>query len=848
MPQLFTDNNITYIGWTANITKANIANNFNDAIAYNKDDLVWYNGKLYRSKNGSFGVWNDDDWEHCNISDVVSDKDYSFVKLGNKKTVLYTLYNYSAGTKLNNNGDVIADPDYTLYRYDITNYRGKYIYCSADYILSKTPSATGRLCNKKSNEIVYIPENAVYIIVSNTTQVYPEIFELNESAKQTDVIGLAQKDELVLFTTSPGSGLNEDGSASTDPSSTIYRYAVSDLVGKYIYIPNGYCVFSTTASANNRLTKRLDAGYYIVPNETAYILCADTVVAKAYAVNYDETVKKSDYEQLNTTVKNIETDVVTYSNPIFAYNTSNNMWITAAGTAEAMNGYRLVRFEVSNYVGKTLRINADCRYCFSTTASASNHITTGLTNNTIVVPPNSVYLIVSSSNDYPVNVSEAFPAKKYGKFGLQFTWKMNFTQRVGDAVGKNFVMNNGSATSDFDKCYPWSDMKLCNIINPNGIRTIYYEGDANFSYNNNTFVEIPKFYFKREYDATNYMETWSISDKAGDGYVIEPWFLDENGNEVNYRYIARYNLGNSSISKTNTSPLVSTPIASLKSMCENNGFELMDVYAYQAITHLFVIETGTRDAQSIFPGVSYYLYFDGTANKMINDTATTNNIVIANTDIRNTYFGVGDRVIIFKNASSTYADGELRTLTEFSVEDDKISFTFDGDPMELTQGISRIFGVSQPNGKTDSVGKTARLTNGSELTRPFSYRGIENIYGNLGEAVDKLSYDKTNHRFKINNIYVSFTTPENESYIEQPTIPKWIRYFGIDPKFPTITLPGGTLTANYDDSYLAEWSTFGTGDVVVMSVAWDHMNANSIFTYRALTNTWNMLYTGRAML
>ena len=236
-------------------------------------------------------------------------------------------------------------------------------------------------------------------------------------------------------------------------------------------------------------------------------------------------------------------------------------------------------------------------------------------------------------------------------------------------------------------------------------------------------------------------------------------------------------------------------------------------------------------------------------NQIISSSGSTNTCRIATGDVANTYFAVGDQVAIFPTASEDWSTAELRTLTAFSVQETYIEFTFDGSPINLTEGVSRIFGVMQKNGRCDAINKTGMLASGNTHTRPFVYRGIENLYGNLGEFVDGITYDFTNKRLCIGSEYLTFETPINSNYIDSPN-PGYIYSMGVDPNKPTVTMPK-TLSVNPTSGYCDEWSTFGSGLAgdVVYGCAWDHMGGNGLFCFRALTaGTNNRLYTGRAML
>ena len=872
---------------------ANFAKKFSTSTPYSAGDIVTHLGKLYRFKvDHPAGVWNAAHVDSIDIEQIINESNsvlHSVISVGQKAVI--ELYNTSQDTTLDEDGNAIPLEGSTLYRYSLEDNSSGVVYVNDGFcVFASGPSASTRVSGRLPSGYHVVPTSANYILCASTSESKAYNVNFEESATKQgldevsstadtalvigttaasvaneavlDVIAIASKDvALEYYNTSPQSDIQPDGTAGSNVNSYIARYDVQQYVGRRLCITtdDGYC-FSASTSAVDHITAKLYSKTIEVPSGANVLLVSASNDTNIDVFVIEESARKTAVLEIENNVLELENDVgriereaMHFSDPLPAKNTSASNRIKDDGSVEANAGYYLIRYNVAPFVGKKLQIDSNYNYCFSTSDSASGHITAGLRDNIVQVPTGAVTLIVSSTTGYPINCREVNPVSKYGQFGIQFRSTMIFSQRVGDAVGLNFSIDaeTGTAVSDFDKCYPWCDMRLCNIANPAGARSVVYEGETGFSYAADTFVEVPKFYFKRSYDSVTETETWVISDKGGDGFAVEPWFLDSEGQEVSVRYIARYNLGQN-ISRTGEVPYIQATFDNLKTKCETAGFSLSDIYAYQAITHLFAVEVGTKDSQSVFPGVSYYRYYaDPNANTMQNLSASTNTIVLApDEDYRNAYFGVGDRVMIFTGSSTAYNEAIFRHLTAVSSNSSGISLTFDGEPISLTQGVSRIYGVSQQNGRTDAISKTCRVVGGDPKTRPFSYRGIENLYGNIGEAVDRIMFDTTNNRLIVDGKHLSFMTPQNSSYVEQLTIPKWVRYFGRDPMYPTLTLPKGSLTDIIDNSYTDEWSTFGSADLLhlVYSCAWDHLNGNGLFCYRALTEVNNQLYSGRAML
>lgn len=648
-------------------------------------------------------------------------------------------------------------------------------------------------------------------------------------------------------TTSESNGyrITSAGSVEVAAGYQLNRYYVAGLGGRTIRISSDYnSVFSTTDSASQRITTGLASGDYIIPASAVYLIVSHTTNSN-FSVGLLDSENSASSERTKTRIA--------------PYDSSSGYKINSSGSVVSDADWSLIRFHTDSLINAEIEIDAGGYSVFSTSSSVGDRVTSALEAGTYQVPNSGTYLIISVETGSNYNVwllNGESNVGKYGTYGLQMRWSDNTTYRLGDATNKSFAIDNatGLVTSDFDTCYPWCDMRLCNIENPDGLRTITYQGEAGFTFTKDTFVEIPKFYFKRVFDPNTEFEYWYISDKPGNGFELEPWFRNADGSEASVRYVARYNLATSgNISRTGNAAYWNESKSTLKTYCESNDFKLMDINAYQALIHLFVIESGTKDSQSVFNGVSYFRYFtEQTNQQMTNASATTNTIVIPTTDVRNTYFGVGDRVAIFQTASNDFSDAIIRTLTAVTYAGSSASLTFDGAAIALTQGVSRIYGISQLSGRTDSISATSgRTTDGDSHTRSFSYRGIENLWGNLGELVDGVTYDYDNHRFKIGSEYVTFETPINRSYIEDASTPKWIQYFGVDARFKSLTLPTGPLTTSNATSYKDEWSTFGNESGISdisYGCAWDHQNANGVMCFRNVRDTGNILYTGRAML
>lgn len=128
----------------------------------------------------------------------------------------------------------------------------------------------------------------------------------------------------------------------------------------------------------------------------------------------------------------------------------------------------------------------------------------------------------------------------------------------------------------------------------------------------NVFVRIPKFYIKKT--NTTGFKSWQVSEVKHDDDWYLPWcFWDfENGTELPYVDIGKYNASidpsNRLASKSGAATLNETTMTSFRTYAHNNnaddhkGYQLFDIHAIDILRTLFFIEFATLDSQSIMYG------------------------------------------------------------------------------------------------------------------------------------------------------------------------------------------------------------------------------------------------------
>lgn len=365
-------------------------------------------------------------------------------------------------------------------------------------------------------------------------------------------------------------------------------------------------------------------------------------------------------------------------------------------------------------------------------------------------------------NGTPAEVSKGDKSKIYG---VKYSTNSMITScvRIGDAKGMCFDYTvddewAGSGVNDFDNAYPWCDMKLCNVQIKDGEKKITYSDSDSFKTdgsNGNVMVEIPKFYVNRT--VKDGYEQICISGSKHDGYVLDPVFLDENGNELDKVYMSAY-LGTEKdekiISVSESYPTLMLSYENTLDYAENNGdgFSEMNYLMVSALQKLFVVETGVIDSSELFAGDSYmYYYYEaetpsktGAASK---DAEKSNTITVYKNS-GTEKLTVGSSIAIFTNWDDySNAKTPKREITEIKQLDGDDAYskgyyeiTFDGDPVNIKKNTTVISNIPSKTGKTNSINYCTGTLSGEDGKVSFKYRNIENIYGSALIMLDDDAY------------------------------------------------------------------------------------------------------------
>lgn len=153
--------------------------------------------------------------------------------------------------------------------------------------------------------------------------------------------------------------------------------------------------------------------------------------------------------------------------------------------------------------------------------------------------------------------------------------------RTDDAVGLNVTVGTSEITSDFDNCYPWSNIEEVT-------------DDAG-----NVFVKIPKFYSKitKNSDGTYKHQ---LSGTKHEGFDT---LFKVGAKEIDYVMVGKYEGSGSSsrvYSKSGQTPLVSITMDNFRNGCKANGagYQQYDFLIDLILKELWLVEMATTNCQA----------------------------------------------------------------------------------------------------------------------------------------------------------------------------------------------------------------------------------------------------------
>ena len=310
-------------------------------------------------------------------------------------------------------------------------------------------------------------------------------------------------------------------------------------------------------------------------------------------------------------------------------------------------------------------------------------------------------------------------------YGLEWNRDTNTFTRIYSAVGL-------SGGSDFDSIEPWASMQRCNVADAGTVNDYY--GDVGFEYdgsNGEVMVEVAPFYYHTSRTDTGAIFLLSYRDQPG--FTKHPAFV-RNGNHLDYIYPSAF-----------------------------EGY-----YDSGYMRSIANVVPSTSD------GVS-----DGSLSPIAAYPATTagaEGLDSNGGDIRNCRYWAQQRGIQWEQHDFlTHNALCYLAFIEYG--------TFD---LQTAIGKGVVDKASGSNNNAELTGQTAGYAGGTDLgnasgqistngLKSMSYRGVENLYGNIWIWVDGLNI-KANHdpyyaeygfesdKFDDHYIHLNTTLPSSNGY------------------------------------------------------------------------------------
>ena len=456
---------------------------------------------------------------------------------------------------------------------------------------------------------------------------------------------------------------------------------------------------------------------------------------------------------------------------------------------------------------------------------------------------------------------KSFQSKIYG---VSFSGSSPTGTRLEDAVDKVAAIgiDDQVVTNDFDKIYPWSEIRRCNgYYNANADFVVTaYEGEPEYKTDGshgNVWVEIPQFYVK-EVIGTGETPTEEkyITPYKTKGYRLPEKFIKLDGTTRAKAYIAAYESGKSSGVPVSYSGVdVSSPLWSHNSFinaCKNigTGYCAYTMEDFELISFLFQIEFATRNTQSIMQGV---VNLTTTAVNIAEATTNANYVLVAK-DV--TTFVAGRPIKLHTSANSAAGDYHIvsgavayyapadavydETKSYFTRTGDAEPYTYEAytydettwetdyatlfystdlkkimleeDASVTTTTSTKIYCCPFKSGYTDDVVASSGAYKANDGKYPIKYRGIENPWGNCWTIMSGILINeyqpyvlKDAQNVPTNSSATSIiNTMTPLGYTIPTTSSQYAKTMGYDEEYPAYRLTsetGGSTSTYYCDYY-----------------------------------------------
>lgn len=446
-----------------------------------------------------------------------------------------------------------------------------------------------------------------------------------------------------------------------------------------------------------------------------------------------------------------------------------------------------------------------------------------------------------------------------GGYGVRWSTKNTYPigERIGNASNMNFGYEMGdqwigtSDVNDFDRVYPWSDIRMCKIAEDG---TVIYSDDVEYEQESaDVMVEIPCFYVKRTID--NDYEYILISQTADEGYEIDPAFI-KNGKILDKIYVGAYLSGygeNNKIGSYNdTQPIINLSLNAVKQDIseKGNNWGELDLQTLSMLQKLFLVETACKDSQALFMGVVNLSWGTCYAVKDSNNEAVNTIELEDNTSSQK--INVGDSVTVFDvpQGESYYTvltqyqnnAGWNRVITgRTRLENGNVQLEFSGEPIHISKDSTMIMNLPHRTGKTNKMEYPTGQTSGSQSgTVAFRYRYIENLWGSLCVMLDGVTVNDgvINIEEEKGLTTLGYELAEQKGTTSEGVSPAEasIHTMGFDESNPLYMLPievgnGASSVTGYCDALFYQKNERNL--ILTYGLTWDLRQYAGLFGYRA---------------
>ena len=323
-------------------------------------------------------------------------------------------------------------------------------------------------------------------------------------------------------------------------------------------------------------------------------------------------------------------------------------------------------------------------------------------------------------------------------FGVKFALASSAAAgtRTNAAAGLTFSPGIGAAgSSGFDG----SSLYALNTCNRAAGAVTAYMGEPGFSaVAKDTFVEVPKGYYRRWTDAT--YEYYQICKEEFPGAKLHPCFK-RGGKIKDFVYLAAYKSSYDGVgkheSKSGALPdvIVSRTTSRTRSRARGVYASVQDLQVRDWLNLLFMVETGTRDCQTAIGKGCSELAMDGGHVAVIAESMV-NRVIVANAFADAYVIGQEISVGTALWNNTIAADRTVTSIDVYNASNKAVSFS----GAAVTVAVGNVLQSSrQKNGKTDAIGQGTGRAVGTDGKTAVRYRGIENPWGNAWEWVDNLN-------------------------------------------------------------------------------------------------------------